>query len=59
MRKRLREGTLDDKRDRDRGRRARSPSLEIMGPPGMEEMTEQLRGMFANLGGDQDARRAR
>ncbi|HUP09701.1 MAG TPA: ATP-dependent protease ATPase subunit HslU, partial [Caldimonas sp.] len=27
------------------------PALEIMGPAGMEEMTEQLRGMFANLGG--------
>ncbi|HEV7915386.1 MAG TPA: ATP-dependent protease ATPase subunit HslU, partial [Albitalea sp.] len=27
------------------------PALEIMGPPGMEDMTEQLRGMFANLGG--------
>ncbi len=29
------------------------PALEIMGPPGMEEMTEQLQGMFANLGGAQ------
>jgi ATP-dependent HslUV protease ATP-binding subunit HslU len=25
--------------------------METRGPPGMEEMTEQLRGMFANLGG--------
>jgi ATP-dependent protease HslVU peptidase subunit len=38
-------------RDRDRGRRAEA-ALEIMGPAGMEEMAEQLRGMFANLGGN-------
>ena len=27
-----------------------APQLEIMGPPGMEEMTEQLRGMFGQMG---------
>src|SRR5690606_39955011 len=29
-----------------------APQMEIMAPPGMEEMTEQLRGMFAGLGRD-------
>jgi len=50
MRKRLREGTLDDKEIEIELAEAK-PALEIMGPAGMEEMTEQLRGMFANLGG--------
>ncbi len=50
MRKRLREGSLADKEIEIEVAEAR-PSMEIMGPAGMEEMTEQLRGMFANLGG--------
>jgi ATP-dependent HslUV protease ATP-binding subunit HslU len=50
MRKRLREGALADKEIEIEVAEAK-PSMEIMGPPGMEEMTEQLRGMFANLGG--------
>jgi ATP-dependent HslUV protease ATP-binding subunit HslU len=50
MRKRLREGQLDDKEIEIEVADPK-PALEIMGPPGMEEMTEQLRGMFANLGG--------
>ena len=50
MRKRLREGSLDDKEIEIEVAEAK-PSMEIMGPAGMEEMTEQLRGMFANLGG--------
>lgn len=50
MRKRLREGLLDDKEIEIELAEAR-PALEIMGPPGMEEMTEQLKGMFSNLGG--------
>ncbi|MCW7537267.1 ATP-dependent protease ATPase subunit HslU [Aquabacterium sp. A7-Y] len=49
MRKRLREGLMDDK-EIEIDIADVKPSLEIMGPPGMEEMTEQLRGMFANLG---------
>ena len=52
MRKRLREGALDDKEIEIEVAEAKPP-LEIMGPAGMEEMTEQLRGMFANLGGGQ------
>ena len=50
IRKRLREGLLADKEIELELAEAR-PSLEIMGPAGMEEMAEQLKGMFANLGG--------
>ncbi len=49
MRKRLREGMLDDK-EIEIDVADSKPSLEIMGPPGMEEMAEQLKGMFANMG---------
>ncbi|MGB3835620.1 ATP-dependent protease ATPase subunit HslU [Castellaniella sp.] len=48
FRKRLREGTLDDTMIDIEV--AQTPAhMEIMAPPGMEEMTEQLRGMFAGL----------
>ena len=50
MRKRLREGLLADKEIEIEVSEAK-PSMEIMGPAGMEEMTEQLRGMFAHIGG--------
>jgi ATP-dependent HslUV protease ATP-binding subunit HslU len=50
FRKQLREGKLDDKEIEIRVSPA-APRLEIMGPPGMEEMTSQLQGMFQNLGG--------
>ena len=49
MRKRLREGKLDDNEIEIEVAEARA-ALEIMAPPGMEEMAEQLRGLFANLG---------
>ncbi len=49
MRKRLREGALDDK-EIEVELADPKPSLEIMGPPGMEEMAEQLKGMFSSLG---------
>jgi len=48
MRKRLREGALDDKEIEVDLVEPKS-SLEIMGPPGMDEMAEQLKGMFANM----------
>lgn len=51
MRKRLREGLLDDKEIEIETAEARSPQMEIMSPPGMEEMAEQLRGMFSQMGG--------
>jgi len=50
MRKRLREGALDDKTveiELDAPRQA----LEVLGPQGMEEMAEQLKGLFAQMGG--------
>ena len=50
FRKKLREGQLDDK-DIEIDVAEAKPQLEIMGPAGMEEMTEQLRGMFGQLGG--------
>ncbi len=50
MRKRLREGALADK-EIEIEVADHKPSLEVMGPPGMEEMTEQLKGMFASAGG--------
>jgi len=49
MRKRLREGLLADKEIEIEVADPKQ-SLEIMGPPGMEEMTEQLKGLFANAG---------
>jgi ATP-dependent HslUV protease ATP-binding subunit HslU len=49
MRKRLREGLLADKEIEIDLAEARA-SLEIMGPAGMEDMAEQLKGMFANMG---------
>ena len=49
MRKRLREGTLDDKEIEVEVAESR-PALEIMGPQGMEEMAEQLKGLFSQMG---------
>jgi ATP-dependent HslUV protease ATP-binding subunit HslU len=52
MRKRLREGALDDK-EIELDLAEPRPTLEIMGPPGMpgmEEMAEQLKGLFAQAG---------
>ncbi|HBV76151.1 MULTISPECIES: HslU--HslV peptidase ATPase subunit [Vibrio] len=51
FRKKLREGTLDDK-EIDVEVAAPQMGVEIMAPPGMEEMTNQLQGMFQNLAGD-------
>ena len=49
FRKKLREGELDDKEIEIE--LATSPqSLEVMAPPGMEELTQQIQTMFSNLG---------
>ena len=56
FRKKLREGQLDDK-DIEIDLADARPQLEIMGPQGMEEMAEQLRGMFSQMG--QERRRTR
>ena len=50
FRKMLREGSLDD-REIELELRAVPMGVEIMAPPGMEEMQQQLQSMFANLGG--------
>ena len=49
MRKKLREGDLDDK-EIEIDVHLTPVGVEIMAPPGMEEMTSQLQGMFQNLG---------
>ncbi|WP_374961788.1 ATP-dependent protease ATPase subunit HslU [Spongiibacter tropicus] len=51
FRKKLREGELDDK-EIEVEISATSMGVEIMAPPGMEEMTNQLQGMFSRMGGD-------
>ena len=50
FRKKLREGELDDK-EVDIEVATPVASMEIMAPPGMEELTQQIQGMFQNLGG--------
>ncbi len=51
FRKKLREGELDD-REIDVELNMAPMGVEIMAPPGMEEMTNQLQGMFSKLGGE-------
>jgi ATP-dependent HslUV protease ATP-binding subunit HslU len=51
FRKRLREGTLDDK-EIEIEISVTPVGVEIMAPPGMEEMTSQLQGMFQNMSGN-------
>ncbi|RLA49185.1 MAG: HslU--HslV peptidase ATPase subunit [Gammaproteobacteria bacterium] len=48
LRKKLREGDLDDK-EIEIEISAGTPGMEIMAPPGMEEMTNQLQSMFSNM----------
>ncbi|OGT19250.1 MAG: HslU--HslV peptidase ATPase subunit [Gammaproteobacteria bacterium RBG_16_57_12] len=56
FRKMLREGALDDK-EIEVEMSAAPMGVEIMAPPGMEEMTSQLQGMFQNLGAGRTRRR--
>ena len=57
FRKMLREKQLDE-REIEVELRAAPSSVEIMAPPGMEELSQQLQGMFSNLGGSRtNARR--
>ncbi|HEY7775045.1 MAG TPA: ATP-dependent protease ATPase subunit HslU [Kineobactrum sp.] len=56
LRKKLREGDLDSKEvevDLSSG----GPGVEIMAPPGMEEMTSQLQSMFSNMSRQQSKTR--
>ncbi len=50
FRKKLREGELDDKEIEIEVAAGGAAQFDVMSPPGMEEMAEQLRGMFANIG---------
>jgi ATP-dependent HslUV protease ATP-binding subunit HslU len=50
FRKKLREGELDEK-EIEIDVEATPVGVEIMAPPGMEEMTSQLQSMFSNMGG--------
>ena len=49
FRKKLREGQLDDK-EIDIEISAQGQGIDIMTPPGMEEMTSQLQSMFSHMG---------
>jgi len=56
FRKMLREGKLDDK-EIEIELSSASAGVEIMAPPGMEEMTSQLQNMFQNMGSDKKRNR--
>ena len=49
FRKKLREGELDE-REIEVEVAQPMPTMEVMAPPGMEELTQQIQSMFANLG---------
>jgi ATP-dependent HslUV protease ATP-binding subunit HslU len=55
LRKQLREGALDEREIEIET--AVNVGVEIMAPPGMEEMTQQLRGMFSSLAGQKTQKR--
>jgi ATP-dependent HslUV protease ATP-binding subunit HslU len=57
FRKMLREGKLDDKEVEIEVAQGGS-SMEILAPPGMEELTQQIQGMFASMGPSRHKRRA-
>ncbi|RGE45988.1 ATP-dependent protease ATPase subunit HslU [Comamonas testosteroni] len=56
FRKKLREGQLDDK-EIEIDIAEQMPQMQILGPQGVEEMAEQLRGMFSHMG--QEKRKTR
>ncbi|WP_293001308.1 ATP-dependent protease ATPase subunit HslU [Nevskia sp.] len=56
FRKKLREGKLDDT-EIELKLAATPPSMQVMGPPGMEEMTSQLQNMFKSMGAGQQKTR--
>ena len=57
FRKMLREGKLDDKEIEVDVAQSGGAGMEILAPPGMEELTQQIQGMFANMGGARRKRR--
>ena len=56
FRKKLREGELDEK-EIEIEVAAPQASMEIFAPPGMEDLTQQIQGMFQNIGGGKKRQR--
>ncbi len=56
FRKKLREGQLDDK-EIELDLKVRNVGVEIMAPPGMEELTSQVQNMFSNLSAEKSRSR--
>ncbi|HEY6896814.1 MAG TPA: ATP-dependent protease ATPase subunit HslU [Rhodocyclaceae bacterium] len=56
FRKKLREGELDDKEIEIEVALA-AAQMEILAPPGMEDLTQQIQGMFQNMGGGKKKQR--
>jgi ATP-dependent HslUV protease ATP-binding subunit HslU len=56
FRKMLREGQLDE-REIEVELRAHPANVDIMAPPGMEELSQQLQGMFSSMGGNRTSSR--
>ena len=56
LRKEIRHGELDDTEIEVEVSQL-NPNMEIMGPPGMEEMTQQLQDMFQNISGKKTSKR--
>ncbi len=56
FRKRLREGSVDEQEIEIEVAEA-GPQMEIMAPPGMEEMTEQIKSMFSGIGNNRKKKR--
>ena len=56
FRKKLREGDFDDK-EIEIDVSATPMGVEIMAPPGMEEMSQQLQGLFQNMGGGEKTKK--
>ena len=56
FRKKLREGELDDKEIEIEVTQS-AATMELMGPAGMEEMTQQLQSMFSNMPGKKKSRK--
>ncbi len=57
FRKKLRSGALDEKEIDIETSGSPNVGVEIVGPPGMEEMTSQLQGLFQNMGSERSKKR--
>ena len=57
FRKKLRSGKLDEKEIDIETTGSPNVGVEIVGPPGMEEMTNQLQGLFQSMGSERSKKR--